>query len=220
MTHGHKNSYEHAGLLEINGLSLAYDGKSLFESLSFTLAPGDTVWICGANGIGKTTLLKCAAGLIRPDTGALTWDGEDIQTAWRGGIAAYQGHHDAHKKDLSAAENLEFWQDIYGGEDGNVDAALKQVGLWERRQQRARTLSAGQSRRLSLARLLLRSAPLWVLDEPAAPMDARGRALIHGMLRAHTARGGSVLLASHRVPSKIGTSTRILTLNFNAKGEQ
>jgi len=212
MTHSHKSIYEQADHLEINGLSLAYDGKSLFEDLNFALAPGDTVWICGANGIGKTTLLKCVAGLIRPDAGMLTWGGDNIKAAWRSGITAYQGHHDAHKKDLSAAENLEFWQDIYAGEEGCVDAALTRVGLWARRHQRTHTLSAGQSRRLALARLMLRDAPLWVLDEPAAPMDEVGRALIHDMLRAHTARGGSLLLASHRAPSKIGSSTRILTL--------
>jgi len=98
------------------------------------------------------------------------------------------------------------------GQERDIGVALKHVGLWERRHQRARTLSAGQSRRLALARLLLRDAPLWVLDEPAAPMDEIGRALIHDMLRTHTARNGSLLLASHRVPSKIGTRTRILTL--------
>lgn len=204
------NTYERCGIFEVKNLSVRRGNNTIISNLSFTLAPGDIVWIKGGNGIGKTSLLQCCAGLLRPREGKVLWDGADI-TTHSSHYAVYQGHKDSHKPELTLTENLEFWRDIYNSEQ-DTDTLLNRVGLLQQRNLRTKNLSAGQSRRLALARLIMCNAPLWILDEPSAAMDVKGHALIEGLLLEHIARNGSVLLASHGAPARIGTNTRILTL--------
>lgn len=207
-------AYENTGTLKLQDISVMRGDKSLCAGLGFTLAPSDMLWVKGSNGIGKTSLLLCIAGLLRPETGTVLWNGQDVHKH-TGHHCAFQGHQDAHKANLTCAENLAFWQDIYGS-CHNIYAALKRVGLWEQKGLRAKSLSAGQSRRLSLARLLIKNAPLWILDEPAAAMDTQGREIIQDLLHEHIARGGCALLASHGAPDQIGTNTRLLTMKGDA----
>ena len=190
----HQDNLESAKLV-IKNLSISRGEHLLLENLSLTMAPGDTLWITGSNGIGKTSLLKCIAGLLRPEHGNIIWWGRDVHKHPPNHIG-YQGHNDSHKANLSVLENLQFWGALYMHKD--YDTCLKRVGLDTRINQRAKGLSAGQSRRLSLARLLLKRAKLWVLDEPAACMDmnkpvivitgksnkkpAKGRASISGKM--------------------------------------
>jgi len=197
--------------LIIKDLSVSRGDRLLIDGLSFSLAPGDTLWATGSNGIGKTSLLKCIAGLLRPERGSVSWNGVNIYNS-SSSDTGYQGHQDGHKSNLSAGENLQFWKTVYNSSLNSQDV-LEKVGLSAQTSLRAKNLSAGQSRRLSLARLLMRQARLWVLDEPAAAMDIKGRSVIRTLVAQHVAAGGCALIASHTPPEKIGDNTRVLTLN-------
>ncbi|MBL4870989.1 MAG: heme ABC exporter ATP-binding protein CcmA, partial [Robiginitomaculum sp.] len=191
---------QNSNVLEIKYLSIDRGNAVLFQGLNLTLNPGDMVWVKGNNGIGKTSLLKCCAGLLRASSGDVFWNGKDI-TKQEMGYAAFLGHHDAHKPSLTPTETLEFWRSLYDNDTPKeIELCLKRVALWERRNQSVKTLSAGQSRRLSLARIYMSNAPLWILDEPSAAMDEQGRKLIGSLLKEHIASKGSVLLASHGAP--------------------
>ncbi len=197
--------------LEIVNLGLQRGDTAILSGFNLSVTPGDMVWIKGSNGIGKTSFLKCCAGLLRAQEGNILWNGDNILKSSLG-HAAYLGHLDAHKPDLTALENLQFWQTIYDSTK-DINSCLKQVGLWKQKDQKAKTLSAGQSRRLSLARLLLSNAPLWILDEPAAVMDEKGKNLIQGLLNNHINANGCVLLASHGAPVRVGNHTRLLSFD-------
>ena len=197
--------------LEVKNLSVSRGERLLIDSLSFTLEAGDTLWVAGSNGIGKTSLLKCIAGLLRPELGTVSWCDADIYKH-PCPTNGYQGHNDGHKPNLTALENLQFWKSVFASPlDPSV--ILAKTGLSEQAHLRAKGLSAGQSRRLSLARLLMKRASLWILDEPAAAMDVNGRKMIHTLMAQHVATGGCAIIASHTPPEKIGDNTRVLTLN-------
>ena len=197
--------------LEVTDLSVSRGERLLIDGLSFTLKAGDTLWVAGSNGIGKTSLLKCIAGLLRPELGSVSWRGENIYK-YPCTTTGYQGHHDGHKPNLTVLENLQFWQSVFTS-PLQPDELLAKTGLSEQANLRAKGLSAGQSRRLSLARLLMKQASLWILDEPAAAMDIIGCTLIHTLVAQHVAAGGCAIIASHTPPEKIGRNTRVLTLN-------
>lgn len=202
---------DNSDALQVSDLTVARGDNVLIDGLTFVLEPRDTLWVAGSNGIGKTTLLKCIAGLLRPENGQVTWCGQDVHKHISSDTA-YQGHRDGHKTNLTALENLQFWQSVFGS-DISPHECLQKVGLTEQFGLRAKGLSAGQSRRLALARLYMKKSSLWVLDEPAAAMDVKGRTLIRELLEEHIASGGCALIASHTPPEKIGNNTRVLTLN-------
>lgn len=176
-------------LLEGRGLGCSRGMAMLFRALSFRVGAGEWLAVRGANGSGKTTLLRCAAGLSRPDAGEVLCDAELV----------YSGHLPGIKDDLSAEENLACALALRGvrPEPGEVRSALAETGLASRRQLPARRLSAGQRRRIGLARLMLDPAPLWILDEPLTALDDDGRALFERLLAVHLARGGAALVATH-----------------------
>ncbi len=196
--------------LKVKNLTLSRGENLLIENLSFTMDAGDIVWVAGTNGIGKTTLLRCIAGLLRPESGQVLWKDHSVHKHMTG-ATGYQGHKDAHKTNLGVAESLSFWQKIYGSAM-DIDDVLREVGLAASKQLRIKSLSAGQSRRLALARLKLQNAKLWILDEPAASMDMEGQKLIDEMVKSHTKVGGLALIASHTAPRKISENTRLLRL--------
>ena len=147
---------------------------------------------------------------MRPDSGNIDWiepsDGdEEINIA-------FHGHNDCHKPTLTVEENLEFWQSIYGS-PLDIESLLVKLDIEKLRDLRAKNLSAGQSRRVALARLLLKNAKVWLLDEPAAPMDKAGRELIEGLILEHLSHQGIAVIASHRAPNRIGKNTRHMILN-------
>ncbi len=206
-----QSTFNKPNILEVSNLSISRGEIVLFEGLSFDLKAGDIIWVAGSNGIGKTSLLKCISGLLRPDVGNITFMGKDVHK----NIVAntgYLGHNDGHKPNLTVLENLCFWHTIFKSSI-SPKQALKKVELIAQTDLRAKVLSAGQSRRLSLARILIKQAYVWVLDEPAAAMDVNGRRLIHALVAEHVASGGCALIASHTSPEKIGSNTRVLTLN-------
>ncbi len=207
MTQQHQNTRT----LFVEDIAIDRGDKPVLEHVSFSLAPGALLWVIGDNGIGKTSLLKCIAGFIKPRTGRVLWGDENLHDTPAGSIA-YQGHIDANKPMLSVAENLKFWHKLYAS-TGDITDAIERVGLSEQTRLAAGRLSAGQSRRLSLARLYLKRAPLWILDEPTAAMDERGRDIIKTLMTHHLDNQGSVILASHTKPIRMGKNTRVLSLN-------
>jgi heme exporter protein A len=171
-------------------------GRALFSGLDFSLAAGEALVVTGRNGSGKSSLLRLVAGLLRPDAGRISFEGGDPEL----GIAEqahYLGHHDALKPSLTAGENLRFWSAWLGPAENPFDGALRQLGLQDLAGLPAAYLSAGQKRRLSLARLLTVHRPLWLLDEPTAALDAEGQARLADLMQAHLARGGLLLAAAH-----------------------
>lgn len=185
-------------------------GQPLFSGVSFDLAPGQVLWVHGDNGIGKTTLLRIAAGFTPPETGTAVYEtgGQSCRAA---DVVAYQGHQAGFKAKLTAYEALSFWDRVhkFGGEISNV---FSSIGLTEKSSVSTGSLSAGQKRRLGLGRLIISQKPIWVMDEPAASLDAEGAKLIDDIISQHAAQGGSVLIASHSAAKALGTNARRLVL--------
>lgn len=152
--------------------------------------------VTGPNGAGKTSLLRLIAGLVRPSAGEVTLQGAslDLTVAEQ---SHYLGHLDALKSSLTVAENLAFWTDFYGGAGRSALAALEAVGLARLSHLPAAYLSAGQRRRLSIARLLASKRPVWLLDEPTSALDAASQATLVELMRSHLAEGGVILAATH-----------------------
>ena len=165
----------------------------LFRDFSFSVKPGELVWLRGQNGSGKTSLLRIVAGLSRPEAGTLTLAG--------GRPGAYIGHANALKDDLTVTESLAFLARLHDLESSaqGIRDALRTLAIHHRRHAIVRTLSQGQRRRVALARLALEREPsLWVLDEPFDALDVEGIAALNALLAQHAQRGGCVVLTSHQ----------------------
>ncbi len=203
-------------MLESVGLTCLRGGRRLFEDFNCTVSPGELVHLQGANGSGKTSLLRILAGLSSPDAGHVRWRGEDVRKARDAYVSEmlYLGHQPAIKDDLSVRENLEVMLRLSGlGPDMNaLRAALDAVGLGGRANLPARVLSQGQGRRLALARLWLDGRPLWILDEPFTALDTHATTLLEAKLEQHLARGGMVILTTHQAPA----IARLRILNMEA----
>jgi heme exporter protein A len=193
--------------IEARGLTCSRGDSRLFRDVSFHLVPGECLAVRGANGSGKTTLLRCVAGLTRPDAGEILWNGKPVREVSRDFRAAmiYGGHAPGIKDELTAAENLRDALALRGTapEDAVIDEALANVGLGKHRRIPARRLSAGQRRRIGMARLALDPASGWILDEPLTALDADGESMFGKLLESHLQRGGWALVATHH---DIGTS--------------
>ena len=186
--------------ITVSQLAVARGGVAILHGISFAIGPGQALVLRGANGIGKTTVLRTVAGLQPPLAGRIEPSPDHI---------AYAGHADAVKGALSVGENLSFWASVYGA--GGIDAALTDMLLQPLRHRPAQTLSAGQKRRLGLARLLLSKRPVWALDEPTVSLDQESVALFARLLGRHLGQGGSALLATHIDLGLPGAATLDLT---------
>src|SRR5690606_847419 len=168
--------------------------RRLFRDLGFALAGGEALAVTGPNGAGKSSLLRLIAGLLQPTEGRIVLDGPEERTI--AGLAHFIGHLDGVKAALTAAENLEFMRALLGGRpDGR--SALAALGIERLADLPAAMFSAGQKRRLALARLLIAPRPLWLLDEPLTSLDADGQTVFASLARAHLQRGGLIVAATH-----------------------
>jgi len=175
--------------------------RLVFTGLDFRIAPGDALVLLGPNGSGKSSLLRLMAGLLKPLRGHLSWDDVPVPEDPDGHRARihYVGHLDAVKPVLSAAENLAFWATLGGAADprGNALRALERLGVPHIATVPGRYLSAGQKRRLNLARVLAAPAALWLLDEPTVALDRAAIALFEEIIAEHRAGGGMVAVSTH-----------------------
>lgn len=194
-------------MLAVNHLSIIRDDLPLFESLSFRLQAGDILQIEGENGAGKTSLLRVIAGLGKSGSGEVLWQGEPIahQRDVYHQSMLFIGHLTGVKRELTALENLRFYQTIAGKpcSDDELMRVLAKVGLVGREDVVVAHLSAGQQRRVALARLWLSDHLLWILDEPFAAIDAKGIKVLEALFVKHAQQGGMVLLTTHQaLPSQ------------------
>jgi heme exporter protein A len=171
-------------------------GREVFSGLDFAASSGEALAVTGPNGSGKTSLLRLIAGLLTMAGGSIALEGGETELTLPE-QAHYLGHRDALKPALSVAENLCFWRDFLGGEAFDVRESLAAVGLDHAAQLPAAYLSAGQRRRLSIARLLVVRRPVWLLDEPTSALDTAGQDLFAGVMREHLAGGGIIIAATH-----------------------
>ncbi|MEO1292370.1 MAG: heme ABC exporter ATP-binding protein CcmA [Pseudomonadota bacterium] len=184
--------------ISVEELTLRRGGRRLFSRLGFRAEPGDVVLLRGPNGCGKSTLLRCLAGLLPIDEGRVVVGGISLAED-REGVQeqlAYAGHLDAVKAPMTVAENLAFWSAAWGS-GGDIAAALSRLGLDRIADMPAAYCSAGQKRRLGLARLLVANRPVWLLDEPTVSLDAASVEVFASCVREHCAAGGVAVAATH-----------------------
>jgi heme exporter protein A len=178
------------------GVRCVRGGREVFSELGFEVSSGEALAVTGPNGSGKTSLLRLIAGLLAIAGGSVDLEGGEAELTLPE-QAHYLGHRDALKPALSVLENLSFWRDFLGGEAVDAGESLAAVGLNHAIHLPAVYLSAGQRRRLSIARLLVVRRPIWLLDEPASTLDATGQSLFENLMAGHLARGGLIIAATH-----------------------
>jgi heme exporter protein A len=203
-----------SAILSVSSLSCVRGERRLFSSVAFDLAPGDWLHIQGENGSGKTTLMRALVGLSPPAEGEIRWRGEAIHKRgedYRREIL-YLGHHGAVKEDLTPLENLKLAAALDGRtlDDSAALAALHRFGLKGREELPVRVLSAGQKRRVLLARLVTRNAALWVLDEPFTALDVKAVDMLSALIAEHLQGGGLAILTSHQaMPMPSGKTIKL-----------
>ncbi|MBI5430631.1 MAG: cytochrome c biogenesis heme-transporting ATPase CcmA [Nitrosomonadales bacterium] len=204
-------------MLEISNLACSRGDHRLFSGLDFALYPGQIMQVQGANGSGKTSLLRTLCGFMMPDEGDIVWGGESIRDLDEDYYAEmlYLGHLNAIKDELSAVENLRISAGLSGVDINEKEtvAALRRMGLRGRERLPTKVLSQGQRRRVALARLLVNDAKLWILDEPLTALDVGAVVLIQELIAEHLAQGGMVIFTTHQPLQVAGVEMRSLTLS-------
>ena len=190
------------------GVRCVRGGREIFSGLDFEASSGEALAVTGPNGAGKTSLLRLIAGLLTMADGSVDLEGGEAELTLAE-QAHYLGHRDPLKPALSVLENLAFWRDFLGGAAFDAAESLAAVGLDHAGHLPAAYLSAGQRRRLSIARLLAVRRPIWLLDEPTNALDTAGQALFAALMRDHLARGGLIVAATHAPLGLVARELRI-----------
>ncbi|MEQ8709612.1 MAG: heme ABC exporter ATP-binding protein CcmA [Rhodospirillales bacterium] len=201
-----------------HALTCQRGGRLVFTGLDFAVGTGDALLLTGANGSGKSSLLRMMAGLLTPAEGNLRLDGNpvtDDPDNWRASLA-FVGHHDPVKPVMTVRENLGFWASLAGSD--RLDEALAAFGLEDLADTPGRFLSAGQRRRTNLARLLVSRARVWLLDEPSTALDRHATSRLETVMAAHRAAGGMIVASSH-IPLELEQAAR-LTLGQTRRPER
>ena len=186
--------------LSADGLTLFRGERCLFKNLGFALNPGELLLLEGRNGSGKTSLIRAIAGLIELESGEIFWDGESVRSnrqAFHGSLV-WMAHRVGFKADLTLVENLKFESHLRAQSDEDLDEVLKRLDIDRLKRLPLRSLSAGQQRRVALARMLLSRVPLWLMDEPFTNLDREGRALVMKLTTEHLDRDGMCIMAAHQ----------------------
>lgn len=186
--------------LSASGLTLFRGERCLFQDLGFAVEPGELLLLEGKNGSGKTSLLRAIAGMLEFETGEVCWDGVDVRRQRQvfHAAIAWLAHRTGLKGDLTLTENLAFEAKLRAQKNTDLEAVLERLGISRLKKLPLRALSAGQQRRVSLARMLLTHAPLWLVDEPFTNLDRQGRALVIELVNEHLADGGLCVMAAHQ----------------------
>lgn len=204
-------------MLTVNDLACYRGDHRLFEGLNFSLSSGELMQVQGANGAGKTSLLRTLCGFIQPAQGEVCWRGQNIHQCELGYKAEmlYLGHHNAIKDELSALENLLISAGMAGYDVAEKDAmaALRRMGLRGRELLPVKVLSQGQRRRVALARLLLEEASLWILDEPLTALDVGAVGLMQELIGEQVSKGGAVIFTTHQPLQVANVELRYLSLS-------
>ena len=202
--------------LKVENLGCERNDRYLFSGLSFELARGELIRVDGANGSGKTTLLRMVSGLLPVVEGTVCWGDRPIQknrTDYMSELV-FVGHKNGIKDELTAEENLRIDQSLVGGQSGvSYTQALQRLGITQCQHQLCRQLSAGQRQRVALARLLISTVRLWVLDEPLTALDRSAQSIVRDLLEEHVGAGGMALITSHQDMDWQGSSQRTIRLN-------
>jgi heme exporter protein A len=186
--------------LSADDLTLFRGDRCLFKGLSFALNTGELLLLEGRNGSGKTSLLRAIAGLLELETGQIRWNGIPLQKERQGfqNSLVWMSHKTGFKSDLTLVENLQYEASLRLQSDIEFDDVLKQLGLNRLTRLPLRSLSAGQQRRVALARMLMSKAELWMMDEPLSNLDSEGRELAMRLVAKHLSRGGMAIVAAHQ----------------------
>ena len=203
-----------AALLSVQDLAVFRGEHCLFSGLGFSIAQGEVMQLHGDNGSGKTSLIRALCTLLPIQEGTISWRGVELPASRDQYFSemAYAGHSDGIKGDLTVRENLQFVASLRAESAPDIDQIIEQVGLTSRSDLPCRALSAGQRRRVTLARLKLTNALLWILDEPLTSLDIHGRALVEQMIVQHAASGGAVIFTTHQPLALDGCDIRSLAL--------
>lgn len=186
--------------LEADSLTLFRGDRCLFDGLDFALTEGSLLLLEGQNGSGKTSLLKAVVGMLEPEAGEIRWNGAPIRRVRQAfaGSLVWMAHRVGFKADLTLVENLRFEMALRPGSGRDFEEVLERLGLLRLTKLPLRSLSAGQQRRVGLARMLLSGAPLWLMDEPFTNLDRAGRGLVLEIVTEHLGRGGLCAMAAHQ----------------------
>lgn len=196
--------------LDVQGITLQRGYRVLTDNLGFTLKGGELLQLMGANGSGKSTLLRALAGFLRPEAGVVRWEGvgEEAQAQIH-----YLGHKDGLRGALTPQENLAFYAGLLRGDHTDIPAVLEEMSVKRLADLPVDLLSAGQRKRVALARLLLIPRPIWLLDEPLNALDAAGQAVLIRVIKHHLDKGGIVIAATHHPLEGEGLSPHVLSLS-------